>query len=354
MTPTTARKWDLGRREGWRAFVESECREPPEHHTPSQLAKLSDAAREEYDDRRRDYHANFGVIGTPQFTRAHELLDIIFDTGLRVDDDRVKPSAVIDAPAGVGKTTAMNEYLRDFERAQLRKYGDVTDAGNARVPVCRIGMTAKSGLKPLTSTFLQFYGGPEDGRSFSRSELYATIKTYVRQCETHIIAVDDVHFVDPHMKDGMAVSNFFKGWTNDLGVGLIMTGVNLADSGIYTDGKADSIGAAQNGRRWTPITMGPSLNRGKVGKREWREMIAAFEGNLVLAEHEPMDLVSMADRLHARTQGYFVSLNHLITRAAALAIRRGTERITQAMIDFIPLDFEAQSYWERRSQHNLR
>lgn len=353
MTAATGRKWDLGRWEGWRAFVESDRRQPPDPLTATQLAALSTGAREEYDDRRRDYHANFGVIQTPQLLRSHELLDVVFDTGLRVDDDRVKPSVVIDAPAGVGKTTAVNEYLRLFERAELAKHGAMTDAGQLRIPVCRIGMTAKAGLKPLTSSLLRFYGNPTEGRAYTRSELYDIIKVCVRECETHIIAIDDVHFVDPHTRDGLTVSNFFKGWTNDLGVGLVMAGVGLAGRGLYSDGHASAGGTAQNGRRWTPISMGPYLNRGKTGKREWKALIAAYETHIVLANHEPMDIVNLADRIHARTQGYLVSLNHLMTRAAVMAIRRGTERITADLLDEVPLDYEAQTYWEKRSQSNL-
>jgi len=347
-------RWDLGQHEGWRQFVEAERRPRPDTLTMKQLGELSDDARHEYDHARRAYHANFGVIRTPQFERAHDMLDIVLDTGLSVDDDRVKPSVVIDAPPGVGKSTAINEYLRQFERRQLRALGDTTASGNLRIPVCRIGMTAQTGLKPLTDTVLRFYGSPMRESRFTRNQLYDAIRDHVRHCETQIIAVDDVHFVDPSSKDGMAVSNFFKSWSNDLGIALVMSGVDLEGRGMYTDGRASSFGAAQNGRRWTPVGMSPVPNRGQKYRREWKDLVAAYEQQLVLANHQPLDLVSLADPIFARTQGYLVSLNHLVTRAAALAIRRGTERITEDLLACVPLDFEAESFWEGRSAWNIQ
>ena len=348
-----ARRWDLTRREGWRQFVVSERRAMPQRLSMSDLARLSERERDDYNSRRGDHHANFGVIRTPQLVRAHDLMNMVFDTGLRVDSDRAKPSVVLDAQPGVGKTTAVNEYLRDFERARIRRLGDRTDAGHHRVPVCRIGMTAKSGLRPLVASLLRFYGGPKsDSDSYVRSELYEMLMDYVQRTETEIIAVDDIHFLDPASKDGQTVSNFVKGWSNDLGVALIMTGVDLASRGLYTDGKA-LMHTAQNGRRWTPVEMPSYINKGKQAKREWKDLLAAYESTLVLAQHEPTDLISQSKLIHDRTQGYLVSVNHLITRAASHAIRSGSERITSSILEMVPLDFAAEQYWENRVERNL-
>lgn len=349
------RNWDLTRKEGWRAFVLSERRPRPQTHAVSEIKNMTENAASDYNERRLDFHANFGIIRTPQLISAHERLDMVFDTGLRVDSDRVKPSAVLDADAGVGKSTTINEYLRDYERSELRRFDDRTANGDQRIPVCRIGMTAKSGLKPLTANLLRFYGGPQaEYVSYNRSELYEIVQNYVFRCETRIVFVDDVHFLDPNSRDGLAVSNFFKGWTNDLGIGLIMAGVDLARRGIYTEGMAMGTSMAQNGRRWTPITMAHYTNKGRKGRRDWKDLLGAYEANLILAEHKPMDLIGLADLMHDRTGGYLVSLNHLITRASALAIRRGTERITRDIIEVVPLDFAAEAFWEARAQSNLK
>ncbi|ACY23837.1 hypothetical protein Gbro_4716 [Gordonia bronchialis DSM 43247] len=347
-------RWDLTRREGWRAFVTSERRARPDVLTVRELNRLTHEAREDYDDRRLDFHANFGVIRTPQLVQAHALMTMVLDTGLRVDSDRVKPSVVIDADAGVGKTTTVNEYLREFERRELRKYGERTDRGHDRIPVCRVGMSAKAGLKPVVATLLRFYGGAQvDTDSLRRNELYEMLIDYVDRTDTRIIAVDDMHFVDPTSRDGLAVSNFIKGVSNDLGVALVITGVDLASRGLYTDGKAFNTTSSQNGRRWTPVNLAAYTNKGREGKRAWKDLLAAYEQQLVLAAHEPTDLVSHAQLIHDRTQGYLVSLNHLITRAASYAIATKSERITEEILRLVPLDYIAQSYWENTAGKNI-
>lgn len=351
----TTRRWDMTKKEGWRAFVKSKRRERPETLPLGELKKLSVDALEEYNDRRKEYHANFGVLRTPQLELAHEQLDIIFDTGLRVDSDRVKPSAVLDAPAGVGKTTTINEYLRRFERNELTRLGERTDSGHERIPVCRIGMSAQSGLKPVTAAVLRFYGNAlADKRSANRAQMHAKVQELMYLSATRFVFVDDIHFVDPGSKDGLAVSNYFKSWSNDLPVCLIMSGVDLEERGIYADGTALDKTHAQNGRRWTPISMEPYTLKRQQGQRDWRSLIANYERILVLAEHEQGSLLEHSTYIYDRTGGYLVGINDLITRAAALAIRRGTERISRDILDAVPMNFTAhQTFWEDRAPSNI-
>jgi len=59
----------LSRKEGWRRYVEAPARTQPGRLTPAQLAALGAAAREDYDEARHDWHADFGVLRTPQLLR---------------------------------------------------------------------------------------------------------------------------------------------------------------------------------------------------------------------------------------------------------------------------------------------
>jgi hypothetical protein len=64
--------------------------------TKRQLGRLGDAAREDYDEARHDWHANFGILRTPQLAAIHEALEQIVATN-RQDPDRVRGAAVLDA-----------------------------------------------------------------------------------------------------------------------------------------------------------------------------------------------------------------------------------------------------------------
>ncbi|WP_394278369.1 hypothetical protein [Microbacterium sp.] len=54
-------------------------------------------------------------------------------------------------------------------------------------------------------------------------------------------------------------------------------------------------------------------------------------------------LYNLSDYLFARTTGYIGSLMDLVSRAAARAIRTGSERIDQALLDRIPIDAAAEA-----------
>jgi len=113
--------YSLSRKEGWRRYVEAPARERPGQLPPGQLKRLGGAAREEYDEARHDWHANFGILRTPQLAAAHDELEVIVAAG-RCDPDRVRGAAVIDALPGLGKTTAANSFARGFDRDQIRRH----------------------------------------------------------------------------------------------------------------------------------------------------------------------------------------------------------------------------------------
>ena len=103
--------YSLSRKEGWRRYVDAPARQRPEPLTAGQLAALGGKAREEYDEARHDWHANFGILRTPQLAAVHDELEVIVTAG-RCDPDRVRGAAVIDALPGLGKTTAANSFAR--------------------------------------------------------------------------------------------------------------------------------------------------------------------------------------------------------------------------------------------------
>ena len=69
--------YSLSHKEGWRRYVEAPARQRPEQLSPGELGRLGDAAREDYDETRHDWHANFGIMRTPQLAAIHDELDLI-------------------------------------------------------------------------------------------------------------------------------------------------------------------------------------------------------------------------------------------------------------------------------------
>ena len=111
--------YSLSRKEGWRRYVDAPARQRPEPLTAGQLKRLGGAARQEYDEARHDWHANFGILRTPQLAAVHEELEVIVAAG-RCDPDRVRGAAVIDALPGLG-TPFSAEAARYARRLAARQ-----------------------------------------------------------------------------------------------------------------------------------------------------------------------------------------------------------------------------------------
>lgn len=329
--------YSLSRKEGWRRWVDTPARQRPESLTPCQMSKLSPDAREDYDEARQDWHANFGILRTPQLSAIHDELDQIVATN-RQDPDRVRGSAVLDAMPGLGKTTIANVFARDYDRAQRRRLGEVTDEGHERLPVFRVGLTSRTTLRTLNRMICEFYGHPGTDRA-NAAQLATFAVDCVLSCQTRIGIVDDLHFIDMSRRDGLEVSNHLKWLANELPVTFIYAGVGLAERRLFAEGlHGDSLVLAQTARRWTRLELPPFVVTADTGRRHWVSLLKATERQLVLASAHPGMLTGIADYLFARTTGHIGSFITLITRGCYKAIRHGEERLSLALLDTIRID----------------
>ncbi|MFF9641008.1 TniB family NTP-binding protein [Kitasatospora aureofaciens] len=338
--------FSLSRKEGWRRFVDTPPRPRPDTLTRTQLNALGWDAADDYNDRRHDWHANFGIVQTPQLTSIHEELDQIVHSN-RQDSDRIRSAAVIDALPGLGKTTIANLFGRDFDRAQMRRHGPVTEQGHERVPVFRAGLTSNTTLRTLNRMICEFYGHPATDRA-NAAALASHALDCVLSCETRVGIIDDIHFIDLARRDGLAVSNHLKWLANELPVTFIYVGVGLAERRFFADGlTGKNTVLAQTARRWTRLDVEPFHQEDAASRRYWRSLIKSTERQLVLTDHHPGMLVELADYLFERTTGHIGSYFTLLVRGCYRAIRTGTEALTHDLLDQVRLD-EASEQARRR------
>jgi hypothetical protein len=329
--------YSLSRKEGWRRYVEAPARQRPEELPPGQLARLGDAAREDYDEARHDWHANFGILRTPQLAAVHDELDLIVSSA-RQDPDRVRGAAVIDALPGLGKTTAASSFARGFDRDQIRRHGPLTSQGHERIPVFRAGLTSNTTLRTLNRMIAEFYGHPGTARA-TAAQLASYALDCVLSCETLVGIIDDIHFIDPRRKDGLEVSNHLKWLANELPVTFIYAGVGLAGRGLFAEGlTGENAALAQTGRRWTRLELPPFEIASHQGRQHWAGLLKATERQLVLARSGPGMLTGLADYLFERTSGHIGSFITLITRGCYQAIRTRQETLTASLLDSVRID----------------
>ncbi|PPJ26494.1 TniB family NTP-binding protein [Nocardia nova] len=304
-------------------------------------------AREDYNDSRFDWHANFGTIATPQLSTVREELELIIDSN-RQDADRVRGAAVIDGLPGLGKTTIVNQFGRDHHRKALRRYGPVTDSGDEHIPVFRVGLTSNTTLRQLNNMICQFYGHPGTDNG-NAAKLGAYALDCVLSCSTSIGIIDDVHFINHTSKDGLAVSNHLKWLANELPVTFIYAGVGLAERRFFQEGLAGPASAfAQSGRRWTRLEVGFFAQ-----DEQWTALVKAIDRQLVLARWKPGQLSNLTEYLFTRTGGHIGSLMTLVNRGTVKAIRSGGEAITRGLLDTIRIDETAEKS-RRRNEAESR
>jgi AAA domain len=332
----------LARKEGWAAFVNAVPRQRPESLTRSAIRALGDAAANDYNLRRREWHANLGPLKTPQLAALHEDLWDILDSNLQ-DGDKAKGAVAIDSAAGLGKTTAALAFGKDFHLREVAERGPRTAEGDERWPVCRVGLTGNTTMKDFNLAMLEFFAHPGVTRGTAAQYIRRALDC-VLLCDVRLLIVDDLHFLRWRLSSGVEISNHLKYIANEFPVTLLLIGVGLEAGGLLSEGRSYSDAVlAQTGRRTTVLDMRPFLVTSEEGRREWRQLLLAIEERLVLADTTPGMLAEhLSDYLYARSTGHIGSLMTLINRGCQRAVRTGTERLTVSLLDNVKNDAAAE------------
>ncbi|MGI8447075.1 MAG: AAA family ATPase, partial [Streptosporangiaceae bacterium] len=302
----------LARKEGWRRMAETPARPQPDHLEPRQLRGLSPAALADYNQQRRVWHANLGPLKTPQLAALHEDLWDILDSNAH-DGDKAKGAVALDAFPGLGKTTAVLAFGRQFHLREVAEQGHITTAGHERWPVCRVGLTGNTGMKDFNRAMLEFFGHPGAVRGTTAQFAHRALDCML-SCEVRLLIIDDLHFLRWKGKNGVEVSNHFKYIANEFPVTMLFIGVGLDARGLFSEGHSyTDVVLAQTGRRTTPLGLDPFEIGTEHGRQDWRRLLLAIEQRLVLAAKRPGMLADdLPDYLFARSTGHIGSLMTLI------------------------------------------
>jgi hypothetical protein len=327
----------LARKEGWQQFADAPVRVKPEILTHETIRALGEDARKDYNQQRRIWHANLGPIKTPQLVALHEDLWDIVDSNAQ-DGDKAKGAIAIDAFPGLGKTTAVLAFAKQFHQREITAEGTDTGHGHERWPVCRVGLTGNTGMRDFNRAMLEFFAHPGTKRGTAAEFAHRALDCFLT-CQVRLLIVDDLHFLRWRAIPGVEVSNHFKYIANEFPVTLLFVGVGLAERGLFSEGSSYSDAVlAQTGRRTTALDMCPFTINTEHGRQEWRQMLRAIEHRMVLAASHPGMLTDLSDYLFARSTGHIGSLMTLINRGCQRAVRTGTEYLDQALLDGVKND----------------
>jgi hypothetical protein len=336
------RDYTLSRQAGWFARVEPPPRTAPARYTREQLDALDAVERRRYDEQRAVWHANLGPIVTPQMQTLFGELDEIVGSN-RQDGDRVRGAAVLSALPGLGKSTIAVCYGVRYHRDQIELHGDRTPEGHLRVPVVYLALTSSTTMRSLNSALCRFFDHP--GWAKGNASLLADRATdCVLSCQTRLVIIDDVHFLDMNRRDGREVANHFKWLQSQFPVTFLFVGVGILERQMLTEGLGPADAAlAQTARRWTALSLSPFAIATDQGRATWRRLLLAIERDLVLTgARQGMLADRLADYLYARSSGHFASLMTLISRGCWRAIHTRTEQLTAELLDQVRNDEAAE------------
>ena len=333
----------LARKEGWRDMVDAPTLDRPEALSHKQLRHLGAAAREDYNDQRRRWHAQMGTVMTAECQSVLDQLEDFVACNCQTGED-TKPMIALSGLPGLGKSTVSRVFGKRLHRRHIERYGATTRAGDERWPVCRIGMTASTGTREFNAAICDFYAHP-GGQRASAQQLLRYALDDVSSCETRLLIIDDLHFLRGRRERMTDLSNQFKYIANEfpltvllIGIGLHERNALLDDCNAYRDHEMEQLL-----RCTTPVDMSPFMVGTEKQRQRWRDLLLTLEQRLLLTQKYPGMLADdLSDQLFVRSTGHIGSLMALIRLACQKAMRTGTEKLTAELLDTCRIDSAAE------------
>ncbi|MEV1003577.1 ATP-binding protein [Nonomuraea sp. NPDC050202] len=320
----------LTTKEGWGEFVRHSL-EPPTLLTQQQLLALTPALQAADAAARRNYHADLPLVNTP-------IIKQLLSTGrLLIQLNRKQISArcgcIVSGASGTGKTTALTQLGRAHELAIRNRYPQ----DGHRLPVIYVTVPMASTPRMLAVEFARFFGLEFSARA-NLTDIVNAVCHLAAHTHVDLVLVDEIHNISLATRSGAETSDQLKYFAERIRATFFLAGVEVEAQGLFAGPRGRQIAG-----RFTVI---PSTQfaYGTVQQREdWKALVATMETMLRLREHGPGTLANMAENLYQRSGGAIGSLSQLIRGAAVLAIEHGTERITDNLLDLVPVDFAAHT-----------
>lgn len=245
---------------------------------------------------------------------------------------------IVSGAAGTGKTIAITQLGRSHELLDRARHPGAAD----RIPVIYITVPPAATPRMIAAEFARFLGLPVMAR-MNITDLIESVVGVCTDTRTGMILVDELHNVSLTTRHGAEVADTLKYFSERIPATFIYAGIDIERSTLLTGTRG-----AQIAGRFTLIPTRPFPYN-----NEWRGLVATMEDTLSLQRHKPNTLAKLDRYLHDRTGGLIGALSHQVRGAAMDAILDGSEKITKAGLEAVPLDVAAEAP-EFRSPGSIR
>jgi hypothetical protein len=305
---------------GWREFV-ADRPVVPDLLAAEAWRLLDEGSRLAYDEARLAHHARLLVVATATIQQ-------VITEGRRLQylnrhADAGRCGLILSGPARTGKTTCLTQLGKTIETMHHRRHPHAA----AHIPVVYITAPPAATPRMIAVEFARFLGLPLTRRSNVTDVLEAVCGVCL-DARTTLVCVDEIHNVNLGTRHGAEASDTLKYFAERLPVTFVYAGISVERAGLLTGTRGEQIAG-----RFSMIRTGP-FGRGQ----QWQALIAATEESLRLHRHRGGTLPELSSYLHGRTGGMIGSLLRLVRSAAVQAVLDGSESITRATLDSIPVD----------------
>lgn len=306
--------FDYATKEGWRDFVDLSLVQPL-RISMDEYESLDSSDRAIYNLGRERFRTVGARISTPSLRNAATAIRSAMSDNR--SPDASKSGVIISGRPHLGKTTAVQEFARAFERARRRH-----DAGAmpSRIPVAYVPVPTHATAKTMIRQLADFYAVV-----YSQTASYDTLLTRVshvmRECATELVIIDDIHRLDLHYSKNEQVADALKELSERCPGTMVYAGVDVARNGLFWGPRGEQILARFELVRFDPF----ELAKGR--EAEWGSLLLDLEDSLCLLNQPPGAIKTAARELHDLSRGSIGRLAKALRRGAREAVERRTERV---------------------------
>lgn len=307
--------FDYTTKEGWREFVDFDAPRPVPC-TMREYEEMASSERAIYNIARERFMSVGARIATPSLrTFVSAARNAIADNR---SPDASKSGVIISGRPSMGKTTAVQEFGREYERRRRQQAGETK---KNLIPVAFVQVPTHATEKTMMKKLTEFYGLPVS-QTRSYEALLRMVSNVMRECETEIVIIDDIHRLDLRYRASEQAADALKELSERCPGTMIYAGVNVARNGLFWGSRGEQIMA-----RFETVQFDEYDVQTNDTAAVWGRILAELEDSLCLIDQREGDILSIAAELREISRGSLGRMAKAIRRCAREAIQDRTERL---------------------------
>ncbi len=309
--------------------------------TAEAFANFTKQQKREFDTGRKIFHSTYGPIETPILKTIVEETSRLAALNFQAPPG-ARPGIILNGLGTTGKTTIATEIGKKYERS-LRQRSGITGnlpSGAIFVPVIYITLPGELSIRAFNRLMAQFLGIPIPASA--RVEwLNERITETATECGVSLIIVDDIHFLKMKNRSAESINNHFKFLASSISATFVYAGIHIESTGLLAEGSSkEREKFSQVRHRFKKFDFGPF----EKGSGTFLKLLLAFEANTCLMRQQPKAILTLADYLHDRTNGFIGAVSTLFRESANLAIKNGEEQLSEKLFEGVRLDHGSEEH----------